>query len=212
MARPATVARVHDAVLRLAATHGPTALTMEGVAAAAGVGKQTLYRTWPSVPAVLFDALLAHSADRPDTDARTDASTDDEGDPGTLPARLERLLGATVAELTEQPHESLLRVLTAAIQTDDTLAREFHTRLLEPQRNEVRALLAVSGITDADSTAELLLAPVATRWLLRLPAMTDDEIARLVAHVLAGARATESDQLPSPTPERLGTRTRSAPA
>ena len=57
MARPTTAARVFAAVLHLADRGGPSALTMEGIATEAGVGKQTLYRTWPSIHALLFDAL-----------------------------------------------------------------------------------------------------------------------------------------------------------
>ncbi len=65
-----TVKKVHAAVLRLALRAGPTALTMEGgIAAEAGVGKQTLYRNWPSVTAIVFDAL-AHDSTPPPGETR----------------------------------------------------------------------------------------------------------------------------------------------
>jgi len=45
--------------LELADEIGFDALTVEGVAARAGVGKATIYRRWPNVWAVVMDAFLA---------------------------------------------------------------------------------------------------------------------------------------------------------
>lgn len=61
MARPRTRTLVYDAVLSLTRENRLGNISMEGVAARAGVSKQTLYRTWPSTGAILFDALLAQS-------------------------------------------------------------------------------------------------------------------------------------------------------
>lgn len=51
MTRPSTFTRVVAAVLELAERGGPEALTMEGIAAAAGVGKQSSLMPSPSSPA-----------------------------------------------------------------------------------------------------------------------------------------------------------------
>src|SRR6478672_6817511 len=48
---------VLDAALRLLVESKGAPITVEAVARAAGVGKQTLYRWWPSKGAVLLDAL-----------------------------------------------------------------------------------------------------------------------------------------------------------
>lgn len=47
-----------DAALALVGEAGYARTTIEGIAARAGVGKQTIYRWWPSKAAVLLDAFL----------------------------------------------------------------------------------------------------------------------------------------------------------
>lgn len=47
-----------DTALALLAEHGVAAVTMERIAARAGVGKPTIYRTWPNAHAVLMAALI----------------------------------------------------------------------------------------------------------------------------------------------------------
>src|ERR1044071_2589076 len=50
--------RILDAALRLIGQHGPAQVRIDAVAAAAGVGKQTIYRWWPTKTAVVLDALV----------------------------------------------------------------------------------------------------------------------------------------------------------
>ena len=47
-----------DATLKILRELGYQALTIEGVAAAAGVGRPTIYRRWPSKPALVVAALV----------------------------------------------------------------------------------------------------------------------------------------------------------
>lgn len=172
MARPQTVARVHAAVLSLAERAGPDALTMEGIAAEAGVGKQTLYRSWPSVHAILFDALVA--------EPEGTRAGDGDGD-GTIVG----LLRATIEEISTEPRASLLRLLAASIQTDAAVAAQFHERLLGPQLTQVRRLVAAAGYARPQTSAELLLAPIFYRWFMRLPQFDDVELREHAARILA---------------------------
>src|SRR5580704_9516701 len=55
----AATASIMRAALDLADEAGFDALSVEGVAARAGVGKTTIYRRWANVWAVVMDAVLA---------------------------------------------------------------------------------------------------------------------------------------------------------
>ncbi|GAA1594185.1 hypothetical protein GCM10009804_58460 [Kribbella hippodromi] len=148
---------------------------MEGIAAEAGVGKQTLYRSWQSVPAILFDALLARS--------KADAAPTPPDE--SLPERLRQLLEAAVEEMTTEPNATLLRTLAAAIQLDELTAREYRERLLKPQLNEIHQLLRDADVPFPPRTTELLLAPVFYRWSMRLPPMNPNELSLHINEVLA---------------------------
>ncbi|GAA4912340.1 TetR family transcriptional regulator [Stackebrandtia albiflava] len=54
---PRKAAHIFDTTLRLLAAHGYDGLTVEGIAAASGVNKTTLYRWWDTKDALLADAL-----------------------------------------------------------------------------------------------------------------------------------------------------------
>ena len=162
MARPTTAARVFAAVLHLAERGGPNALTMQGIAVEAGVGKQTLYRTWPSIHALLFDALAAESA---------------AAEPLVSHPDLFEAMKATRTELASEPRASLLRKLAAAIQSDEAIAHQFHTALFQPQRQRFARLVAADGFANPEHATELLLAPLLTRWFLRQPPLSDGELA-----------------------------------
>ncbi|TPX01338.1 TetR/AcrR family transcriptional regulator [Schumannella luteola] len=87
------------------AARGYEHLTIEGIAAAAGVGKQTIYRWWRSkgdlvAEAVLEDRLLGERFHIPDT--------------GDLRSDLESWLGAVFDMLAGPQGEGLLRSLIAA--------------------------------------------------------------------------------------------------
>src|SRR5215208_1592200 len=107
-------ARAHAAILgatrTLIQTIGYDRMSMEGIAARAGVGKQTIYRWWPSKGAVLFDAFLALSEDAEGVPALPDT--------GVLEADLKLVLRATVEELNDPRFDVPMRAMTAAIAND----------------------------------------------------------------------------------------------
>ena len=57
-----------DAALRLTAADGYQAVTIKGIAEAAGVGRQTIYRWWPTKAAILLEAVrsVAEQAAQPE--------------------------------------------------------------------------------------------------------------------------------------------------
>jgi AcrR family transcriptional regulator len=64
-----------DAALRLLSESDGTAVTIDAIARTAGVGKQTVYRWWPSKGAVLLEALVGQADEEvqvPETGALRD--------------------------------------------------------------------------------------------------------------------------------------------
>jgi AcrR family transcriptional regulator len=57
----AAQAAILDATFRLLSGPGTEAVTIDAIAAEAGVGRQTIYRWWPSKGAVVADALARHA-------------------------------------------------------------------------------------------------------------------------------------------------------
>lgn len=164
---------------------GYARLSIEGIASAAGVGKQTIYRWWRSKAAVVFDAIL-------------EANSQDGGsvalpDTGDFESDLRAVLRGTVAALTEPATDRLQRAITAEIQTDLVVADELVHRLLRPQLDATAARItaAVQAGQAGESVnpqlaAELLFGPVFHRWLLRTGPLDDEFADGVLAMVLAG--------------------------
>ncbi|KND30863.1 TetR/AcrR family transcriptional regulator [Streptomyces acidiscabies] len=107
--------------------HGFAALTIEGIAARAGVGKQTIYRWWPSKADVVLDALLDRVEER--------IPVPDEG---SLAADLGAFLAAT---FRESHHRPVLVGLMAQALLDPVFAAAFRERFLFSRRAVLRELL-----------------------------------------------------------------------
>lgn len=171
---------------------GYARLSIEGIAAEAGVGKQTIYRWWPSKAAVVFDAILEGN--------RAEDGTIAVPDTGDLGADLDVLLRSTVAELADPTTDRLQRALTVEIQTDPVIAADLVRRLLRPQLEAVAARIRV-GIgsgevapgADVDVAVEMLFGPVFHRWLLRTAPLGEDFATAVVSMVMAGLRPDAVD-------------------
>jgi AcrR family transcriptional regulator len=139
-------------------------LTVEAIAARAGVGKQTIYRWWPDKGAVVLDAYLALVG------ADQELTVPDSGD---LEADLRLVLGSVVDSLGDPVFERRYRALLAAIQDDPKLAAALLDRLLKPwlaaTTQRLRAAQRAGQLrnVDLEVATELLYGPVYYRWLLR---------------------------------------------
>ncbi|MFF7753941.1 TetR/AcrR family transcriptional regulator [Streptomyces sp. NPDC007971] len=118
-----------DAALELLADADGAPVSVETIARAAGVGKQTLYRWWPSKGAVLLDAL----ADRAAQDVPAP-------DTGTLRGDLRALAVATFETSQRSPAAPALRALVREAARDPHLAELLRT-FTESRRAAARAVL-----------------------------------------------------------------------
>jgi AcrR family transcriptional regulator len=107
-----------DAAQRLLRTEGYGALTIGAIAREAGVGRQTIYRWWPSKADVVLEALIAWGAEAVPTPAG-----------GPLPQRLRAFVRATFSEAGDPGAAALLRALAGESQRDPEFGARFATFL-----------------------------------------------------------------------------------
>ena len=160
------------AALELLADTPYPELTVEAIAARAGVGKQTIYRWWRGKGAVILDALV---------DGVTDAPGPALPDTGDLRADLRTTMRATVAEFADPRLCATTRALTIETLSDEVLAGQVRDRLLRPQLDAVKDRLRagvdagqVRAGVDLDQAVELLFGPLYHRWLLRTGPLTPE--------------------------------------
>ncbi|WP_121702778.1 TetR/AcrR family transcriptional regulator [Streptomyces sp. E5N298] len=147
-------------------------VTVEAIAARAGVGKQTIYRRWPSKSAVVVAALLALSED-------ADGQSVTLPDTGDLRADLGLVMRATVEEFAGPSFDKLIRALNTEIANDPALAAEYREKLAGPldEAKKVRLRSAqkagqLAPDADLDLVLEVLYAPLFLRWLHRSGPLT----------------------------------------
>ncbi|MFN7976818.1 MAG: TetR/AcrR family transcriptional regulator [Vicinamibacterales bacterium] len=152
--------KVLAAARALLESSGPGAVTVERLAERAGVGKPTIYRTWPNAQAVLMAALM------PDAPARAPAAARDSL------AQLRRQLRGLVERLSARSGRSVTLMLAAA-EPDSELAKAFRHRVILAGRDEGRRLLqqavdegALRRGLDLDVVLDLLYGPIFFRVLV----------------------------------------------
>ncbi|MGW6579819.1 TetR/AcrR family transcriptional regulator [Streptomyces globisporus] len=189
---------IHDAALALVTEVGYRRTTIEGIAARAGVGKQTIYRWWPSKAAVLMDAFLdlaGRSAEGAGSgeEAQSDEAAQGIPDTGDLVADLKLVLRATVDELNDPVLEAPTRALTAEGIVDAKLGAEFVHKLLDPQLalyvTRLRAAQEAGDVradVDPRIALELLIGPLMHRWLLRTLPLTHAYADEIVDYAVGG--------------------------
>jgi AcrR family transcriptional regulator len=152
------------AALDLVEETGYARTSVEGIAARAGVGKQTIYRWWPSKGAVLLDALLALS--------EGDEGVEPLPDTGDLAADLKLVLRATVEEFRNPRYEAPMRALATEILHDPALHAQWRERvdgpLTEIREQRLRSAQAAGELPaglDLALAIDLIWGPFFHRWL-----------------------------------------------
>lgn len=192
--------RAHRAILaaalELCRELGYAGLTIESIAAHAGVGKQTIYRWWPSKGAVLLDAL--HH------ELETGITFPDDGD---FAADLHAQVKATVRFLTDPSYGPHLAGLIGEAQRDPDFAADLAERWTMPRRAVIRARFErakqagqLRDDVDVDIAIELVYGPLYSRLLLGTGPLDDDFATAHVELALTALRpAAPPDAAASPT-------------
>ena len=180
-----TETAILDATRELLAESGVQGLTMEGVAARAGVAKTTVYRRWRSKD----DLALAVVIDM----VENVVATPDLGD---TRKELVSFVNAAVKILGSTLMGRVMQGLVSDLATDPELARAFQERVVSMRVAEVRRLIE-RGIergdlrpdADIELAHELLFGPVYYRLLLSGAPLDRKLAGRIVDAVLPAFRA-----------------------
>ncbi len=152
MVRPATAPRrrseksrvaIVTATRELLLERGFDGTSIEAVAARAGVGKQTIYRWWPSRPALVADVLLEDADKIIAPVTHTDDLVDD----------LVRWTGKLAATLTTERGSAMLRILTVACMEHEDTAIRLRAGFSAPLLESVRERLLADGVDESIATS-----------------------------------------------------------
>jgi AcrR family transcriptional regulator len=141
--------RVIATAMKMLAEHGYSKLTIGGVAAEAGVGKATLYRSWPNKAALVLDVIRSELQDVP---------TDDLGD-----SRAEMVALASRALGQFYGSERIKRVLPALVgdlSEDPVLRRRLWEEIVEARKQQSMIVMerALSrGVLPPDTDLSMVL-------------------------------------------------------
>lgn len=178
-----------EATLDLIAADGIAAVSIEGVAAKAGVGKTTIYRRWPNKEALICDAAASLKAPLPDLPGKS--------------VREDLLLLARAMQASRSSDRTarLLSCLHSEAHRYPELAARYRQTVIEPRREAVRAVLRrgvqsgeLRDDIDIDTMRVLFSAPLLYRALARSDDFPVGDLAEAVVDtVLAGLRPRSAD-------------------
>ncbi|MFF1412935.1 TetR/AcrR family transcriptional regulator [Streptomyces sp. NPDC058289] len=167
-----------EAAFGLCVERGFASITIEGIAARAGVGKTTIYRWWPSKAAILIEGVEKArdaAAGFPDT--------------GDIHADLVAQT-SSVMQLFNTEFGEIWRGLIGAAQSDEAAA-EGVTRILRVSIDACVARLAkardagqIRADLDLEMAVELLYGPIYHTWLLRTRPLPEAYMEAVLATLL----------------------------
>jgi AcrR family transcriptional regulator len=157
---PEAHAAILRAALELAVEGGLRGLSMEAIAARAGVGKATIYRRWKSKEALFIEAIgsIALNPEVPDT--------------GSARGDFEAASGAAVERMAPEAFRVLPRLMADAAD-DPELLEALHAALVRPRRAAIATILRrgiergqLRADLDVELVSEMLIGPLIARVLL----------------------------------------------
>jgi AcrR family transcriptional regulator len=164
---------------------GVTAVTVEALAARAGVGKPTIYRSWPNAHAVAMAALM--SADEP---ARSGAHSH------SALLDLKRQLREVAAVFASRMgRQAAIMLASASAETE--LSKSFRNYFILARREEGRAILmrAIAArearrTMSVDVALDMIYGPIFLRLLLGHAPLDEKFTDAIVDHALRGWSAS----------------------
>jgi AcrR family transcriptional regulator len=160
-----------QAALLILQTTGYRTLTIEGVAAKAGVSKQTIYRWWPSAAYIVLEALTSDPLQPPMPDT------------GSLYDDLLELIRPMVRALGAR-RGPIMKALMAEAQSDARFAEVLRTTFMAQHRDYLFNIVGRAQMrgeigfdADPEITADLVYGPMLYR-LLNGHGQLDDTFAR----------------------------------
>jgi AcrR family transcriptional regulator len=181
-----------DATLEILFEKGYAGLTIDGVAAKTGVGRPTIYRRWPSKPALVIAAIAQNTglSPTPDTGAL-------RGDLLAFQRRLARLMGAPASR-------RITAGLVADIVADPDLAETYLRDYIAPRQASVWQALErgkergeLQADADFSLIYDLLVGSLFMRTVVRGERLGPG-LAQQVVDVVLAAFGTGKTARPSP--------------
>jgi AcrR family transcriptional regulator len=178
-------AKVHRAILETAlrqvAAVGFRAVSVESIAAEAGVGKPTIYRRWPNKAAVVMDAFLMKL------------------EPGTVFPTKERAIDSLRLQMLSQVKAfrgdfgGLIKALLGEAQFDPEMADAFRERWIMPRRRKLRTVIEeamrqgdLRKDIDPELAMDMLYAPIYYRLQIRSGPLSESFVNGLLEQARKG--------------------------
>jgi AcrR family transcriptional regulator len=160
-------------------------MSIEGVAARAGVGKTTIYRWWGSRGVLAVEAFLTAVAPAIAFPHSNSARND-------MIAQM-----VALAELYRGPTGRFVREMIGSSQSDPAMRGAFHDLFLAPRRQAARDVFrrgqaagAFRPDADADAAIDALYSPIYYRLLASDGSIGEDEVRKIGTLVMDGLSAT----------------------
>ncbi|MGX7681649.1 TetR/AcrR family transcriptional regulator [Jatrophihabitans sp. DSM 45814] len=182
-------------------------LTIEAIAARAGVGKQTVYRWWPSKAAIVAEAVLA---------GVIVGETSVLEDTGSIAADLRTWVNRLVSALNDPQATALTRALAVASAERETDAERLYAQGVAPLRDALRnRLLGAERAgqlrrgTDLEAVADAMMGAFLYRVLARSSPTPDSYADGLLDILLTGICVPTAERASRLSPRHDELRSRS---